>query len=145
MASCCASIIRQTVEVGWAAVFLQVTGHHRLLETNPALRRLIEMRNPYIDPINILQVGFVQQGCCLIWMLQQCDSSAGDAQLKLECSLLMVQSQHLDVVDAQCPVCLSHQTSIDLQQAGLIACAACPRDAYCAFGIFSCVAHMLPS
>jgi phosphoenolpyruvate carboxylase len=34
-----------------------VTGHHRLLETNPALRRLIEMRNPYIDPINILQVG----------------------------------------------------------------------------------------
>lgn len=34
----------------------QVTGHHRLLETNPALRRLIEMRNPYIDPINILQV-----------------------------------------------------------------------------------------
>jgi phosphoenolpyruvate carboxylase len=34
----------------------QVTGHQRLLETNPGLRRLIEMRNPYIDPINILQV-----------------------------------------------------------------------------------------
>eukprot|EP00879_Flechtneria_rotunda_P020091 GHRR01021131.1.p1 GENE.GHRR01021131.1~~GHRR01021131.1.p1 ORF type:complete len:227 (+),score=81.96 GHRR01021131.1:434-1114(+) len=34
----------------------EVTGHHKLLETNPALRRLIEMRNPYIDPINILQV-----------------------------------------------------------------------------------------
>jgi hypothetical protein len=41
---------------------LQVTGHHKLLETNPALRRLIEMRNPYIDPINILQV----RPCC-IW------------------------------------------------------------------------------
>lgn len=40
-------------------LFHQVTGHHRLLETNPALRRLIEMRNPYIDPINILQVGAV--------------------------------------------------------------------------------------
>lgn len=40
-------------------LFHQVTGHHRLLETNPALRRLIEMRNPYIDPINILQVGGV--------------------------------------------------------------------------------------
>jgi hypothetical protein len=38
-----------------------VTGHHRLLETNPALRRLIEMRNPYIDPINILQVGHPAQ------------------------------------------------------------------------------------
>jgi phosphoenolpyruvate carboxylase len=34
-----------------------VTGHARLLEDNAALRRLIEMRNPYIDPINILQVG----------------------------------------------------------------------------------------
>lgn len=34
----------------------QVTGHHSLLDTNVALRRLIEMRNPYIDPINILQV-----------------------------------------------------------------------------------------
>jgi len=33
-----------------------VTGHHHLLDTNPTLRRLIEMRNPYIDPINILQV-----------------------------------------------------------------------------------------
>jgi hypothetical protein len=38
---------------------LQVTGHSRLLETNPSLRCLIEMRNPYIDPINILQVS-----CC---------------------------------------------------------------------------------
>jgi phosphoenolpyruvate carboxylase len=39
---------------------LQVTGHSRLLETNPSLRCLIEMRNPYIDPINILQV----TNCC---------------------------------------------------------------------------------
>ena len=35
---------------------LQVTGHNKLLQTNQALRRLIEMRNPYIDPINVLQV-----------------------------------------------------------------------------------------
>eukprot|EP00775_Hariotina_reticulata_P007911 gene7911-8107_t len=39
----------------------EVTGHHRLLETNPALRRLIEMRNPYIDPINILQVEILRR------------------------------------------------------------------------------------
>eukprot|EP00803_Ostreobium_quekettii_P004722 evm.model.scf_1239.2 EVM.evm.TU.scf_1239.2 scf_1239:18112-24821(+) len=37
-------------------VVLQLTGHTRLCENNPTLRRLIEMRNPYIDPINILQV-----------------------------------------------------------------------------------------
>jgi len=35
---------------------VQVTGHQRLCQNNPTLRRLIEMRNPYIDPINILQV-----------------------------------------------------------------------------------------
>jgi phosphoenolpyruvate carboxylase len=32
-----------------------VTGHQHLCQHNPTLRRLIEMRNPYIDPINILQ------------------------------------------------------------------------------------------
>ena len=34
----------------------KVTGHQHLCQHNPTLRRLIEMRNPYIDPINILQV-----------------------------------------------------------------------------------------
>jgi phosphoenolpyruvate carboxylase len=34
----------------------EVTGQPRLLERNPELRQLIEMRNPYIDPLNILQV-----------------------------------------------------------------------------------------
>ncbi|GIL72820.1 hypothetical protein Vretimale_4503 [Volvox reticuliferus] len=33
-----------------------VTGHAHLLDNNPTLRKLISMRNPYIDPINILQV-----------------------------------------------------------------------------------------
>ncbi|KAK9823233.1 hypothetical protein WJX72_001252 [[Myrmecia] bisecta] len=35
---------------------LEVTGHQRLCQNNPTLRRLIEMRNPFIDPVNILQV-----------------------------------------------------------------------------------------
>ncbi|EFJ52200.1 hypothetical protein VOLCADRAFT_56464 [Volvox carteri f. nagariensis] len=35
---------------------LKVTGHERLLDNNPTLRKLINMRTPYIDPINILQV-----------------------------------------------------------------------------------------
>ncbi|MGZ7030937.1 MAG: phosphoenolpyruvate carboxylase [Thermoanaerobaculia bacterium] len=33
----------------------QVTGHDRLLETNQALRRSIDVRNPYVDPINLVQ------------------------------------------------------------------------------------------
>lgn len=49
-------MVAEAVHVDAAAA--QVTGHNKLLETNPALRRLIEMRNPYIDPINILQVGW---------------------------------------------------------------------------------------
>jgi len=35
---------------------LKVTGHRFLLENNPPLRQSITVRNPYIDPLNILQV-----------------------------------------------------------------------------------------
>ena len=35
---------------------LEVSGHKQLLEHNPTLRKLVGMRTPYIDPINILQV-----------------------------------------------------------------------------------------
>jgi phosphoenolpyruvate carboxylase len=35
---------------------LDVTRHHELLESNPVLRRSIDVRNPYVDPINLLQV-----------------------------------------------------------------------------------------
>lgn len=35
---------------------LAVTGHAHLLEGNPVLRRSIAVRNPYVDPINLVQV-----------------------------------------------------------------------------------------
>lgn len=35
---------------------LELTGHHRLNQNNEMLRHLIDMRNPYIDPVNVLQV-----------------------------------------------------------------------------------------
>lgn len=34
---------------------LDVTGHVQLLEENPVLRRSIDVRNPYVDPINLVQ------------------------------------------------------------------------------------------
>lgn len=34
---------------------LRVTGHTLLLEENPVLRRSIDVRNPYVDPINLVQ------------------------------------------------------------------------------------------
>ncbi len=35
---------------------LQASDHDQLLENNPALRQSVKVRNPYIDPLNILQV-----------------------------------------------------------------------------------------
>jgi phosphoenolpyruvate carboxylase len=35
---------------------LRITGHERLLEHNPVLRRSIDVRNPYVDPINLVQI-----------------------------------------------------------------------------------------
>lgn len=36
-------------------VLLAVTGHKEPLEENPVLRRSIDVRNPYVDPINLVQ------------------------------------------------------------------------------------------
>jgi phosphoenolpyruvate carboxylase len=35
---------------------LAVTGHRELVESNTVLRRSIDVRNPYVDPINLVQV-----------------------------------------------------------------------------------------
>ena len=47
--------LRQRFEETLARV-LVVLGHEELLEDNPVLRRSIEVRNPYVDPINIFQI-----------------------------------------------------------------------------------------
>jgi phosphoenolpyruvate carboxylase len=38
-----------------------VTGHTLLLEGNPVLRRSIDVRNPYVDPINLVQVELLRR------------------------------------------------------------------------------------
>ena len=43
------------------AVVREVTGHQELLESNPVLRRSIDVRNPYVDPINIVQVELLRR------------------------------------------------------------------------------------
>ena len=35
---------------------LTVLGHRALLDDHPVLRRSIDVRNPYVDPINLLQI-----------------------------------------------------------------------------------------
>jgi phosphoenolpyruvate carboxylase len=44
-----------------ASALLQVTGHSHLLEGNPVLRRSIDVRNPYVDPINLVQIEVVRR------------------------------------------------------------------------------------
>jgi len=43
------------------SALLQVTGHTSLLEGNPVLRRSIDVRNPYVDPINLVQVEVIRR------------------------------------------------------------------------------------
>jgi phosphoenolpyruvate carboxylase len=40
---------------------LEVSGHKQLLETYPEGRRSLEVRNPYIDPINLLQIELLRR------------------------------------------------------------------------------------
>lgn len=40
---------------------LQVTGREQLLDDNPVLRRSIGVRNPYVDPINLVQVELLRR------------------------------------------------------------------------------------
>ena len=40
---------------------LQVTGHAQLLEENPVLRRSIDVRNPYVDPLSLMQVSLLRR------------------------------------------------------------------------------------
>jgi phosphoenolpyruvate carboxylase len=52
--------LRQRLREGIRAV-LQITGHKDLLDDNPVLRRSIDVRNPYVDPINLLQVELLRR------------------------------------------------------------------------------------
>ncbi len=40
---------------------LRVSGHDQLLEENPVLRRSIDVRNPYVDPINLVQIELIHR------------------------------------------------------------------------------------
>ena len=49
---------------------LAVSGHTQLLDNNAVLRRSIAVRNPYVDPINLVQIE----------LLRRLRSGAGDAE-----------------------------------------------------------------
>jgi phosphoenolpyruvate carboxylase len=43
------------------ATVLAITGHTDLVSDNPVLRRSIDVRNPYVDPINLVQVELLRR------------------------------------------------------------------------------------
>jgi len=51
---------------------LEVTGQEKLLEDTSVLRRSIDVRNPYVDPINLVQIE----------LLHRLRDSAGDERLR---------------------------------------------------------------
>jgi phosphoenolpyruvate carboxylase len=43
------------------AVLLGITGQSQLLEKNPVLARSIRLRNPYVDPMSLIQVEMLRR------------------------------------------------------------------------------------
>ena len=52
--------LRARLERAIAAV-VDLTGHQELLESTPVIRRSIDVRNPYVDPLNLLQVELLRR------------------------------------------------------------------------------------
>jgi len=42
-------------------MLLRLTGQTRLLEKNPVLARSIRLRNPYVDPLSLIQVALLRR------------------------------------------------------------------------------------
>jgi phosphoenolpyruvate carboxylase len=40
---------------------LDVAGHTELLESTPVIRRSIDVRNPYVDPLNLVQIELLRR------------------------------------------------------------------------------------
>lgn len=52
--------LRRRLDATIGAV-LEVTGRRALLDENPVLRRSIDVRNPYVDPINLVQIDLLRR------------------------------------------------------------------------------------
>jgi phosphoenolpyruvate carboxylase len=52
--------LRSRLDQATAAI-LSITGHREPVDTNAVLRRSIDVRNPYVDPLNLLQVELLRR------------------------------------------------------------------------------------
>jgi phosphoenolpyruvate carboxylase len=52
--------LRRRLQTAIGAV-LKISGHGELVEENTVLRRSIDVRNPYVDPINLVQIELLRR------------------------------------------------------------------------------------
>jgi phosphoenolpyruvate carboxylase len=64
-------------------VVLDITDHRQLLDNNPVLRRSIDVRNPYVDPINLVQVELLRR------LRASRDHSMAEDEVRLRRALLV--------------------------------------------------------
>ena len=55
---CC---VCQLLQLCGGCEFISITAQKQLLADEPVLRRSVELRNPYIDPLNYLQVEMLRR------------------------------------------------------------------------------------
>jgi phosphoenolpyruvate carboxylase len=63
---------------------LRATGHRELMEADPVIRRSVALRNPYVDPLNYLQVETLRR------LRQVPDQESGEAQALREVVVLTI-------------------------------------------------------
>jgi phosphoenolpyruvate carboxylase len=67
-----------------AAEILRVTGQHALLDNEPVLQRSVRQRNPYVDPLNFVQVSLLRRYRALP------DQNSDEAQQLLQAIFLTI-------------------------------------------------------
>jgi phosphoenolpyruvate carboxylase len=63
---------------------LQVTGQNKILDNQPVLQRSIRLRNPYVDPLNFIQVSLLRRLRALP------DPESSEARLLLQAIFLTI-------------------------------------------------------
>jgi phosphoenolpyruvate carboxylase len=59
-----ASVVFAAIEAEFGRTrdaILEVTGHAELMEADPVIQRSVQLRNPYVDPLNYLQVEMLRR------------------------------------------------------------------------------------
>ena len=60
-------------------LLLLIRGHRRLLDDSPVLQSAIELRNPYVDPLSLLQISLLRRKRLRPTATKHADEAVDDA------------------------------------------------------------------